>query len=504
MSTRAAARRPVGSGIGSSLCARVRAALDHLGPVRAGEVVVVGVSGGPDSLALLHLLARIGARDGFRVHAAHFDHGLRGEASVRDARFVRETAEAWAIPFTLGAAPAGSLSTRGRGLQAAARAARYAFFERVADETGARWVATAHTADDQAETVVMRWVRGAGAAGLAGIPGARGHFIRPLLGVSRPEIEASLAEIGVTPLRDPSNHDPRFLRTAVRHEILPALRAINPRAVEALARGAALLADDAAWLDACAGERLISLIREAGDGWIELAREGVAALHPALRRRVIRFALARVRPDATDLAFETVEAVSRGAASARGGRVTVGRGLTADFAADRIRLGEESAVPAPALDPVALPAEGELALPEWGIVVAVRMEAGRGGRPRGPGEDPYEAAFDIDRLPGMLGVRSRRPGDRFHPEGMMGRKRLQDFFTDTRVPRWRRDRVPLLVAGGDVLWVIGVRRDRRYLASGTGRTVVVRVRHDTLFHPHRAPAGREVGSAARQSSSETT
>jgi tRNA(Ile)-lysidine synthase len=153
---------------------------------------------------------------------------------------------------------------------------------------------------------------------------------------------------------------------------------------------------------------------------------------------------------------------------------------------------------------VALPAEGELALPEWGIVVAVRMEAGRGGRPRGPGEDPHEAAFDIDRLPGMLGVRSRRPGDRFHPEGMMGRKRLQDFFVDTRVPRWRRDRVPLLVAGGDVLWVIGVRRDRRYLASGTGRTVVVRVRHDTPFHPHRAPAGREVGSAARQSSSETT
>lgn len=503
MSARAAARRPAGSGIGSSLCARVRAALDQLGPIRAGEVVVVGVSGGPDSLALLHLLARIGARDGFRVHAAHFDHGLRGMASADDARFVRETTEAWGIPLAFGAAPSGSLSTRGRGLQAAARAARYAFFERVADETGARWVATAHTADDQAETVVMRWARGAGAAGLAGIPGARGRFIRPLLGVSRPEIEAFLAEIGVTPLRDPSNHDPRFLRTAVRHEILPALRAINPRAVEALARGAVLLADDAAWLDACAGERLVSLIREAGDGWIELARGGVAALHPALRRRVIRFALARVRADATDLAFEAVEAVSRGAASARGGRVTVGLGLTADFAADRIRLGEKSV--APALDPVALPAEGELALPEWGIVVDVRMEAGRCRRPRGPGEDPHETAFDIDRLPGMLGVRSRRPGDLFHPEGMMGRKRLQDFFTDTRVPRWRRDRVPLLVAGGDVLWVIGVRRDRRYLASGMGRTVVVRVRHDAPFHPHYcAPVGREVGSAARPSSSETT
>lgn len=502
MSTRAAVRRPVGSGIGSSLCARVRAALDQLGPVRAGEVVAVGVSGGPDSLALLHLLARIGARDGFRVHAAHFDHGLRGAASAGDARFVRETAEAWGIPLALGAAPPGSLSTRGRGLQAAARAARYAFFERVADETGARWVATAHTADDQAETVVMRWARGAGAAGLAGIPGVRGRFIRPLLGVSRPEIEAYLAEIGVTPLRDPSNRDPRFLRTAVRHEILPALRAINPRAVEALARGAALLADDAAWLDACAGERLAPLVRDAGDGWIELAREGVADLHPALRRRVIRFALARVRAGATDLPFEAVEAVSRGAASRRAGRVTIGLGLEADLAGDRMWLGAESAGRRPAPRAVALPAEGELALPEWGIVVAVRTEADRGERPRERGADPHEAAFDSDRLPDMLGVRSRRPGDLFYPEGMRGRKHLQDFFTDTHVPRWRRDRVPLLVAGGDVLWVIGVRRDRRYLASGTGRTVVVRIRRDTPFH--RAPAGPEGGPSARQSSSETT
>jgi tRNA(Ile)-lysidine synthase len=451
---------------------RVRGALERMGPVRPGERVVVGVSGGPDSVVLLHLMAQLGNASGWSVHAAHFDHGLRGAGSQDDARFVQQLAEGWAIPLTLESAPPGSLTRHGRGLQAAAREARYAFFERVASATGARWVATGHTADDQAETVVMRWIRGGGATGLAGIPAVRGRFIRPLLAVSRAEIEAYLEAVAVTPRRDPSNDDPRFFRVAVRQTIIPALRALNPRAVETIGRAAGLLADDAAWLEACAEECLASLVRGAGEGWIELARAELGELHPALRRRVIRRALARIRDDATDVAFHLVESVCRRLAARSVGRIAIGRDLAADLGANLVRFATARAERPSPPSPVELPAAGERALPEWGLVVTVRCGSGA-EVPRGP----HEAAFDIDRLPGMLAVRSRAPGDVFFPEGMSGRKRLQDYFVDTRVPRWRRDRTPLLVAGGEVIWVIGSRRDRRYLAVAgtTSRSVVVTV-----------------------------
>ena len=471
--------------LGPVLLGRVREALDRLGPVRPGELVMVAVSGGPDSVALLHLLVRLSTIVGFRVHAAHCDHGLRGAESAEDARFVRRLGEAWGVPVTVGCVPSGTIRARGRGLQAAARDARYAVLSQTADETGARWVATAHTADDQAETVIMRWVRGGGLAGLAGIPAVRAPYIRPLLGVRRCEVESYLSEIGVAPRRDPSNHDPRFLRVAVRDTVLPALRALNPRVVETIGRTAALVAEDAAWLERCAEEHLARLVRDAGDGWIELTRAEVARLDPVLRRRVIRHALTRIRDAAAGLSFEVIESVSCRAASNQPGCLPVGLGLVAEFGAGRIRLAVESAGRRAPMASVVLPWEGERELPEWGLVLTVRTEAG--------GEwsvEPQEAAFDIDRLPGILAIRGRRPGDAFYPEGMRGRKRLQDFLVDTRVPRWRRDAVPLLAAGDELLWVIGARRDRRYLATGAGRSVVVRVRQQRQPYVAAPAAGR--------------
>ncbi len=471
MTARRSKRRPAAMDIGSALLVRVREALNRLGPVRAGELVVIAVSGGPDSVALLHLLVRLSTIMGFRVHAAHFDHGLRGAESAEDASFVRDLAEMWAVPVTVGYATAGTITVRGRGLQAAARDARYAFLNRMADEAKARWVATAHTADDQAETVIMRWVRGSGLAGLGGIPVVRSPYIRPLLRVPRCEIESYLSEIGVTPRRDPSNHDHRFLRVAVRDTVLPALRALNPRVVETIGRTAVLAMEDAAWLERCAEEHLVRLVSAAGDGWIELTRTDVACLDPVFRRRVIRRALARLQDSAIGLSFDVVESISCRVASSRRGRLAIGLGLAAEFGAAQLRFAVESTGSRATSEPVILPWEGARELPEWGIGLTVGMHA--------VGESslaPHEAAFDIERLPGMLAVRGRRPGDAFYPEGMRGRKRLQDFFIDARVPRWRRDTVPLLVAGDELIWVIGARRDRRYLATGTGRSVVVRVR----------------------------
>ncbi len=438
------------------IVARAREALARWGPVQRGDVVLVGVSGGADSLALLHVLHHLSRERGFSVHAAHFDHGLRGEQSAAEARVVAEIAERWGVPYTIGTAPAGSIDARERGLQAGARVARYGFFDRVADTVGARWIATAHTADDQAETVVMRWVRGAGPTALAGIPALRGRVLRPLLAVTRSEIEAYLAEHRITPIRDPSNDDARFVRPRVRRDVMPALRALNPRAAETIARTAALLADDATWLDAesrAACER----VRVAwGVEWVELDRVLVGALAMPIRRRVVRLALEGLGP-VDRLSSERIDAAARGCEERTSGLLTLGGGVRAEFAPSRVRFTREGERSAPAA--VALGEEGEYRLSAWGLVVRIRCtEAFERREPFGR----WEAAFDRSRLPGMLAVRSRRPGDHVFPEGMNGRKRVQDLFVDDKIPRWRRATVPVLTAGDQVVWVVGVRRDRRY------------------------------------------
>lgn len=436
---------------------RVKQALARLGPVTRGDVVVVGVSGGPDSLTLLHVLLGLSSEVGFGVHAAHFDHGLRGEQSAGEARAVAAIADQWGASCTIDTAPPGSVVARGEGLQAAARRARYAFFDRVADAVGARWIATAHTMDDQAETAVMRWARGAGPSALAGIPSVRGRVLRPLLEVSRPEIEAYVNQHAIVPMRDPSNDDPRFLRARVRHHVMPALRAINPRAAQTIARTASLLADDAAYVDDAAQAAYARVRAESGSGWVDLDRTAVADLPMAIRRRVIRIALDGLDVAVDRVSAERIDAVARGCAERAAGRLTVGLGARAEFSSERVHLAcRDEPGPVP---PVALNRDGEHMLDAWGLVVRVRRtEVFQRREPL----ERWEAAFDTDRLPGMLGLRTRRPGDSLVPEGMTGRKRVQDLLVDEKVPRWRRDWVPVLTAGDHVLWVVGFRRDRRY------------------------------------------
>lgn len=440
-----------------AIAERVRRALARLGPVTRGDLVVVGVSGGPDSLTLLHVLLGLSGEMEFTLHAAHFDHGLRGEQSAGEARAVAAIANQWGVACTIDTAPPGTVIGRGDGLQAAARKARYAFFDRVAEAVGARWIATAHTADDQAETTVMRWVRGAGPTALAGIPAVRGRVLRPLLDVSRHEVEAYLNQHRITPMRDPSNDDPRFLRVRVRREVMPALRALSPRVVERMSRAGALLADDVAWLDGEARAACDRARIDAADDWVELDRVPLAELPMAIRRRVIRFALAGLGVAVDRVSGARIDVVARACAERTSGRLTVGLGMRAEFAATRVRLGREAErLPAP---PVAFPSEGEYDLAAWGLVVRVRRtEAFLRRGPLGR----WEAAFDSDHLPGMLGLRSRRDGDSLFPEGMTGRKRVQNLLVDQKVPRWRRAGVPLLTAGDQVVWVVGLRRDRRY------------------------------------------
>lgn len=285
---------------------RVRVALlrDDLLPPHG--VVIVACSGGGDSLALLlaldALCGRPGARfPGVALHAAHLDHGLRGAAGAADAAFVAAVCAERAIPCTVGVVSASERAGWRGSVEAAARAARYRFLRGVAATADATRIALGHTLDDQAETVLMHFVRGSGLAGLAGMRPRAGDLIRPLLGLRHAEAVAYCLARDYTPREDASNADPRYTRNRVRHELLPLLATLQPQISATLARNAEVIAQDVAFLDAATDAAWAAAVLADDTATITLSRTQLRSLHPALRARVLRRAILRVgsaKPDA--------------------------------------------------------------------------------------------------------------------------------------------------------------------------------------------------------------
>ncbi len=440
--------------------------------VQPEETVLVGLSGGPDSCALLDALCRLRRRLRCRVAAAHVHHGLRGKEADADAEHAAALADSLGVPFHLcrvdvrAHARAGKLS-----LEAAARELRYRELTEVAAESGADRIATGHTADDQAETVLLNLLRGAGGDGLAGIWPVRGNIIRPFLGVTHAEVLDYCRACRIAHRVDSSNADVRFARNRIRHEVLPLLRAIQPEVVSALCRTAALLRDDREVLEPLSGSIFERLSDHAPDG-VSLHLADLDALPLGLRRRVIRAALARVRGDLDGVDMERVEAIARLAAEGRAGtRVEVPGGLTVRRSYDVLVFSRGKRMRARLSSQRTLPVPGRLDLPELGIRLTARRSRSLKVR-----DDRAQAALDEEKLYLPLLVRTRRPGDRFVPLGMRQEKKLQDFFVDERVPREERSRTPLVLSGDEIVWVVGHRISDRYKVTGrTRRTVRLKV-----------------------------
>jgi tRNA(Ile)-lysidine synthase len=445
------------------LAAAVERALRRHAMLAGGERVLVAVSGGADSVALLHLLVALAPRWRLDLHVLHVDHGLR-EDSAADAAFVRGLAAGLGVP----AAVARVTVPPGGSREAAAREARYAALEAEADRVGAARIAVGHTADDQAETVLMRVLAGAGVRGLAGIPPVRGRIVRPLLEVRHARLVEALAAAGVAWREDPTNRDPKFWRNRLRHEVLPWLETTHaPHAVAALARVARLARAAADALDRQAAEVLDRLGVAAG-GAIVLPRAALAALPREIAAETLRQAAARLGGRASLRAWGH-RGLRRVLASPPPRRPFRLGGIVIEVSGERVRLGTASPAPLRAR-PVARP--GRTALPEVGLALVVREVPAAGYRvPR----EADRAAFDADALAGPLGARPRRRGDRFVAFGGVTR-RLKSLLIDAGVPRWERARVPLLEAGGDIVWVIGLRRGAAApVTAATRRVLEVRV-----------------------------
>jgi tRNA(Ile)-lysidine synthase len=346
---------------------------------------------------------------------------------------------------------------------------RYRELQQLAASVGATRIALGHNRDDQAETVLMRLLRGAGMGGLAGIRPVRNQggvaYIRPLLDTPRKEIEGYCRETELSPRLDPSNLKPDYLRNRVRLELLPYLkRAYNPAVADSLAETAAILREEEALLERLAVDAL-DRCRAPVEG-VALLADVVLGEPLALARRVVRLAARAATGSDLNLGLDAVSQVLDLAAAARGTHelhLPGGLAVVAEYGLCRFVARAEQQQQAPIGEwPVAVP--GETIVPEFGL----RIEATGGTAPQGP----MAAAFDADLLAGPLVLRHRRPGDRIWPVGMNGSKKVQDILVDAKVPERLRDRVPLLVSGEAVLWVIGHRLDRRFLATESSRNVV--------------------------------
>ena len=442
-----------------SLTDRVAASVERQALIPRGGRVVAAVSGGGDSVALLHLLAELTARAVVTLAGlAHLNHRLRGPESDEDERFCRDLASRFGVPCLVeSVAVADVARSRRVSVEQAGHQVRHAFFGRAAGELGADRVALGHTVDDQAETVLLRLIRGAGAAGLSGMRPRAGLLVRPLLAVSRAELRRYLAHRGIAFREDASNDDRRVPRNRVRHELLPHLRTYSPKIVDALAREADIAREDEAWLSRRANVAAADLV-SSSTGAIEIDAAGLTALPPALARRVVREALARVAPGRAAVGFEPIERVRRAAAEGLppadlpGCRVERAGGIVR-LVARRGRGGRQRR-PGFAYR---LEIPGEVSVPEANVTVRAEVvEPGAlGAFGRGAAGDATAAVVAVPAAP--LVVRSWRFGDRYRPPGLGGRSRkLQDLFVDRKVPRADRTRVPIVLDDADrVIWVVG-------------------------------------------------
>ena len=446
----------------TELVPRVLDTIRRHGMLAGGETVLVGVSGGADSIALLHCLRTLAPALGLRLHVVHVNHGLRAEADA-DQAFVEELARRWGLPVSVERV---TVPTRGQSLEAAARAARFAAFTRAARQAGASRVALGHTADDQAETILMRLLQGAGPRGLAGIPPVRGPYIRPLIEARRSEIEAELRRLGMDWREDSTNFDTKFLRNRIRHDLLPFLAAsVHPRIVQTLCRAGARIRALVTEIEGFAARELDRLAVRRGQE-IVFALEELRKLPPAVGEEVLRQALARLGEQGPFRAWaqRTLRHLLEGEGPA--GPCRVGQ-ILLELSMGKLRLSRGNAVP---LSERLLPVPGSVAFPEIEVVI----EAHAVDRPEDyqPPRGRWAVAFDRDRLRAPLSVRSRRPGDRFHPFGAPGSKPLKAFLIDAKLPRWERSRLPLVVAGGEIVWVVGLRRGAAAPVTPTTRSVL--------------------------------
>jgi tRNA(Ile)-lysidine synthase len=461
---------------------QVRETIGKHNLISRGEKVVVGVSGGPDSLTLLNCLRMLSDELGIGLHVAHLNHQLRGSESDRDAQFVAWLAQEWNLPNTIGSLGVRALANSEHlSIEEAGRRARYEFLVGVARQNGATTLAVAHHADDQVETVLMHFLRGAGLGGLRGMrykirigdlgfetlraPGSASDLalVRPLLDVTRDQIEAYCKQNYLAPHYDQTNSDTTLFRNRLRNETLPYLETLNPNVRQTIVRAAHALADDFDFLQQGVQSAYAVVARET-ETTIVFDRAAWRALHPAIQRGTLRAAVQRLRGDLRNIDWTHIEDARHVALEkSAGAKATLPAGLVLsvgydDFAiADTTRAPMQPDLPQLIVEHMEISPQGVTELPDSDWIVQTKI-----ANQETETKDRWTARLAFDQCHGTLKLRRRRAGDQFQPAGLGGHTQtVHEFMINEKIPRAWRAALPLLVVDDRIVWVCGWRIDER-------------------------------------------
>ena len=447
------------------MLARVKKTLKKYKMLTQGEKVILGVSGGADSIAMLYALNEL-VDYGLELIVAHLNHGIRGDEAKGDAEFVKETAKSLRLTFVYGEVDTLSFKEESQlSLEDAARTLRYKFFDQVLNKHYATKIATAHTLDDQAETVLMRLLRGSGSRGLSGIPPVSNSIVRPLIDTSRSEIEEYLRSKGVEWVEDSTNESPEFLRNRIRQDLLVELESYNPQIKETLSRTAEILRSEEGFIR-----------REALKHFDDIFSPNKSELIGDLKyyrsvEKPLRFSLLRLTIEKLNTSLKNISSTHIVSADdfllseTASGEVELPQGTVIVKGYDTFLVTRKSELELEFSYSIQSP--GKWSFPEFSVSIEYIKTDELAEN------DESVAYFDPETVSFPIEVRNFKPGDRFSPLGMTTSKKLQDYFTDIKLPKFLRSRVPIFISKDEIMWLGGIRLDNRFKVTDKKKEVLM-------------------------------
>lgn len=442
--------------------------------INAGDKILVGVSGGPDSMSLLHLLWTFQEKLEIKLLAAHLDHMFRGKESREDARFVEKICEDLGIPFFEEKINVPSyIKKTGFSPEDAARRVRYSFYKRQRKRLGIQKIALGHNRDDHEETVLMNILRGTGLEGLVGIDPVRDCYIRPLIEVPRMIIEDYLEKHNIPYRIDKTNLQPDYFRNSLRLELIPLIKEkYCPHLGKSLRRLADVTRYDLAYIED-ETKKVLSSVAKCEGKKVLIYVDEFLSLHEAIKRRLIRKVVGQIAGNTKDFEYKhTVMLIDFIENSKPGSLLTLPKNLTAEKSYTATSLYEGSALKVKVPDfAYELKVPGEVFVKELNYNIKANLEDNH--RDKIIKTDPLIAQLDYDKIKGNLLVRNRRRGDKFRPLGFSGSKKLKDFFIDEKIPRTMRDKIPIVECNGEILWICGMRIDDKFKVTSNTKNILI-------------------------------
>jgi tRNA(Ile)-lysidine synthase len=445
--------------------------------------IVVAVSGGPDSVCLLHTLYQLRKELKISLHIAHLNHGLRGEESEQDAEYVAELAKKLDIPATIEKRDVTAYQDEFRlSLEEAAREVRYNFLAQVADSVGAGPAAVGHTQNDQVETILLHIIRGTGTRGLRGLQfsqilnfdSKKLTVIRPLLEVKREETEEYCRRFDLHPRSDSSNLSLNMLRNRVRRELLPLLKNYNQGVFDSILRIGSISQDDLAFLETKSLQAWQKVVRKEENTFI-LEKNGFNSLAPALQRQLLRMAIDQLLGTLKDIETRHIEEILKVLKKPAGRRISLPESLLFSIEYDRYLLSKDAGElsPFPILEgeyEISVP--GETQIPGWTVKASLQPRSEIPSCFKSEDCGGLISSFDYEAVGSEIRLRKRSRGDSFQPLGMAQFKKVGEFMLDTRIPRTWRDRIPILYTPHQIIWVAGYRMDERVKVTPQSKQVL--------------------------------